>query len=177
MENSLELEVKILNYDLEKLKNDLLSKGGKYLNTEKQTNIYFNTEDEFLTDYEQLRIRITEFKDKKTHKELTFKKRLEDSTLRRNIELNTSIDDEKNLIETLSYLGYEEIKRACKIRETYDFKGQRIEFDKWDIDIFPYPYCEIEVDSEDKLKEILQELQIPEDKVSTKSIKELVDEL
>lgn len=172
----MELEVKILGFDLDELEKRVIDNGGEYKGIERQKNIYFNLKDHHLGEDEQLRIRITKYEDESIKREFTFKKNLTNSVLRENIELNTLINDEKDLYETLKFMGYEEIRVGYKTRKTYILDNQRVEFDEWDKETFPYAYSEIEVENEEKLKEILEKLAIDNKYVSTKSIEDLIKE-
>lgn len=66
---------------------------------------------------------------------------------------------------------------AEKIRKSYLLRGARIDLDRWEEAIYPEPYAEIEVDTEEKLDAILTWLSIDKAQVSTKSIRQLMAEM
>lgn len=169
-----ELEVKILGMDMGDLKKKVLELGAEKLSEEKQVNLRINSSRHPIDpEMGYLRLRRVEYMNGQGHKELTFKAKKENKVLRNYSEFTTRIENEEALLSILEILGYDQISRGEKHRESYGYKGARFDFDTWDKDSYPDPYMEIEVEDESQFKEIIQALEIPEENISRKSIGEL----
>lgn len=175
-----ELEVKILNMDLNDLESKIQALGATLISKEVQVNTLIDSKDNFIQDKLDSYMRIRETKSLLTNKvnfTLTMKKNIERDGIRENIEINTDIADKDSMLEILKALGYEVFKEGYKERTSYILGNVRFDLDKWDKETYPYPYMEIEVNHEDELEDMIKLLDIPREKISTKSIVELADEL
>lgn len=175
-----ELEVKVLGMDLDEIEKRILSLGGKLIAKEKQTNTLIDSTDRPIKESLDGYLRIRETKDLLNNQEkivITMKKSLDRNGLRDNIELSTEIKDKENMLNILRDLGYDKIEVGYKERKSYELMGARLDFDKWDMETYPYPYMEIEVDDIKHLHKITGVLEIPQDNISTKSIVQLRKEL
>lgn len=179
----LELEVKVLNMDLEKLEKKIKSLGGVLRAHERQTNFIIDNEarhiQEKLDSYLRIREKVNLLDGRET-KTLTFKKNLKGETLRENMEINVGIDsqeEKENILKILSLLGYEIISIGYKDRLSYKLDNIRFDLDTWDEKTYPYPYMEIEVERKEDLDKALDLLEIPRENVSSKSIVELKKEI
>ena len=175
----LEQEVKIIGADLENIETYLKNNGGIYLGEEDQVNILINSKSHPIkssTGY--FRIRETHFVERNEDEiELTFKERIKDNNLRKSVEHTVVINELEPMIETLRLLGYDSFDSTKKNRRSYTYKGARFDFDTHEKSVLPYPYLEIEVEDKNKLDELLKELNIKDEFVSTLSIKELIEKI
>lgn len=175
-----ELEVKVLGIDVEEMERRVISLGGRLIANEIQTNsLIDSTQDPIKVKVDAyLRIRETkDLQDNAMTTVLTLKKNLSREGLRDNIELTTEIEDKNIMLEILKNLGYDKMEVGYKKRKSYSLLGARLDLDRWDKDTYPFPYMEIEVRDMKHLNEITKVLDIPQDKISTKSIVQLRKEL
>ena len=175
-----ELEVKVLGIDLDKMESKVISLGGTLIANEIQTNTLIDSTERPIKGYIDAYLRIRETKDLLENKEnilFTLKKSLDKNGLRDNIELTTEIKDKDMMLEILKNLGFDKSEVGYKERKSYEFMEARLDFDKWDVDTYPFPYMEIEVKDMKHLNEITKALGIPQENISTKSIVQLRKEL
>lgn len=175
-----ELEVKILNIDPEEMEKKIVSLGGRLVAREKQTNTLIDSSERPIKSHMDAYLRIRETKEILSETRstvLTLKKNFKNRTVRENIELNIDIGDRETMLELLENLGYDRISIGYKERTSYTLMGARLDIDVWDGATYPYPYMEIEVDSEEALKKIVELLEISEDNISRLSIVELKNKL
>lgn len=171
-----EIEVKVLDIIPAEIEEKLIKLGGEKISKEKQTNYTFEPEDgEFTNGY--LRIRESYVDDKKQPIELTFKEVKTDQKVRINNEFTVHIDSVSMMTSILEKMGIKLKYKGDKERISYFYKGQRFDIDIWDEKTYPYPYMEIEFKNQTKIDEILEDLAIDKDKVTTKSISDLISEL
>lgn len=175
-----ELEVKVLGLDLDELEKKIIALGGKLIAKEVQVNTLIDSKDRPIKSYLDGYLRIRETSDllnDKVNVNLTLKKNINLEGVRDNVELNAKIEDKEILLQILKYLGFDDIEVGHKDRKSYELKGARFDFDKWDEATYPFPYMEIEVNSIKHLNEMAALLEIPQENISTKSIVELRKEL
>ncbi len=175
----MEREVKILNLDMEKFEELLLSKGAKILSEEEQVNITINSTIHPIDDFTgYMRIRIArDLINNTSYKEFTFKEQSLVKGVRVSKEHNVVIDNDEELIEILKLLGYDDFHYGKKHRKSYTYKNARIDLDTWDSKTYPYPYAEIEMEKEEDLEFFIEDLGINRENISYLSIKELRREL
>jgi adenylate cyclase class 2 len=172
-----EREVKVLGIDLEEFEARLLEKGAKLIRFEKQINLLFDPPVMEGTD-SYLRIRTS--RDLNSGEEssvLTLKVHESAEQVRTNTEFTTPVSDPETLSDILWLSGLGKPIHVEKIRKSYLLRGARIDLDRWEEAIYPEPYAEIEVDTEEKLDAILTWLSIDKAQVSTKSIRQLMAEM
>lgn len=172
-----EIEIKVLDIIPEELEQELIELGAEKIVKEKQVNYTFapkNAED-FDTGY--LRIRETYVGGKRESIELTFKEMKNSEDVRINNEFTTKIDSVTMMTQILDRIGVKIKYKGEKQRISYRYKGQRFDIDTWDKATYPHPYLEIEFTNQSKIDEILDDLGIDRDKVTTKSISDLISEL
>ena len=172
-----ELEVKLLYMDTERLQRQLEQKGAKKLGEEHQVNIRLDSSRHPIDpNHGYLRIRSVHSINGDEYHELTFKKQQSKEGLRNNIEYTVSIDHPKNALAIFENLGYDLQDRGKKHRISYIYQDARFDFDRWDDNTYPYPYVEIEVSHMEQLDMLLEEFSISKTHISTKSIAELKEE-
>ena len=174
-----ELEVKILNEDIEKIKKRAIALGAKKIAHEKQINTVISSSSfDLIEEDSYLRIRQLKDLDNNISKnQLTFKKKIQNDTVREHYEYTVEFDHVDRMKEILKNLQFDQMQEGFKERYSYEFQGARLDFDYWDEKTYPYPYMEIEVKNQKDLKEIIELLEISEENISTKSITQLQQEL
>lgn len=164
-----EIEIKILGYSLDQLKNIVENLGAKFQGVEEQSNYRFETPN--VNEDSYLRLRVTD-----KYSEFTFKKRLGSVGARTNSELTTKIDDPEVFLQIMDAIGMN-YSLQKKTRYKYLLDSFVFDIDEWDKEVYPYPYLEIEAACQEDLDQILARLNIPKENISTKSIGELINEL
>lgn len=171
-----EIEVKVLGIVPEEIEEKLISLGAEKVCRELQKNYTFEPESgEFEKGY--LRIRESTVDGKKSPIELTFKEVKGDEEVRINNEFTVHIDSVSMMTSILDKMGVKLKYKGDKERISYRYKGQRFDIDIWDKNTYPHPYMEIEFTNQSKIDEILDDLNISKDMVTTKSISDLISEL
>ena len=171
-----EIEVKVLNIDLDEMEKKLISLGAEKADFEVQTNYTFIPKDgEFDNGY--LRIRESKPVEGEKKIDLTFKEVENNTDFRVNKEFTVSIDSVSMMTKILEHCGIVLQYKGDKERKSYTYKGQRFDLDTWDKKTYPYPYMEIEFTNQTKIDEILDDLEISRDNVTTDSITELREKL
>lgn len=175
-----ELEVKILNVDLEEMEKKIISLGGRLIAKEVQVNTLIDSTTKPIKESINAYLRIRETKDLLNNKSditLTLKKIVSTQGLRENIEMNSQVENKETILQIFKELGYDKIEEGFKERKSYSLQNARFDLDIWDEKTYPYPYMEIEVESQEDLDKIIKLLNIPKENISTKSIMELKNEL
>ncbi|MBP1925793.1 adenylate cyclase class 2 [Sedimentibacter acidaminivorans] len=171
-----EREVKVLNIDKDEIEKKLKKIGAVLLKDEEQTNIRFDTDNNYLKETYNgyLRIRTTKnLLDGKVKNTLTFKKSISRDKMRVNEETETEISNCEETIKILEFLGYNKKRPGYKHRRSYSYDHIIFEIDTWDKDTYSKPYLEIEMSSEDELEKAIKLLQLDRKQITTKSIFEL----
>jgi len=171
-----EREVKVLNIDKDEIEKKLKDMGAALLKDEEQTNIRFDTSDNFLKETHNgyLRIRTTKnLLDGKIKNTLTFKKSISRDKIRVNEETETEISNCEETMKILEILGYNKKRPGYKHRRSYSYDNIVFEIDTWDKDTYPKPYLEIEVSSEGDIEKAVKLLDLDIKQITTKSIDEL----
>ncbi|NLY20932.1 MAG: class IV adenylate cyclase [Tissierellia bacterium] len=176
-----EREVKLLGIDLDELEQKLISNGAVLLTKEYQENILIDSTTHPVKNFSDsyMRIRVNKDLVKNTTKNIyTLKERVfTESGIRESVEHSILIEDVNGLLEILNKLGYDLVERGYKDRTSYILDNCRIDLDTWDKETYPYPYAEVEVQDKGSIEKLLKKLNIDERHISTKSIKQLKDEL
>lgn len=175
-----ELEVKILNIDLEEMEKLIISLGGTLIAKEVQVNTLIDSTERPIKESINAYLRLRETKDllnNKSDMTLTLKKIISTEGLRENIEMNSRVDNKEAILNIFKELGYDILEEGYKERKSYNLHNARFDLDIWDEKTYPFPYMEIEVESQEALDKIIQLLGISETNISTKSIMELKSEL
>ena len=171
-----EIEVKVLGIVPEEIESKLINLGGKKVCRQLQTNYTFEPENgEFEKGY--LRIRESTVDGKKSPIELTFKEVKDDEEVRINNEFTVHIDSVSMMTSILEKMGIKLKYKGEKERISYRYKGQRFDIDTWDEKTYPHPYMEIEFTNQSKIDEILDDLELDKEMVTTRSISDLISEL
>lgn len=173
-----EIEVKVLNIDIEKMREKLESLGADLINHEFQKNYTFIPKGSYGFEEGYLRVRETTHKDNGEKEiELTFKEVKNVDDVRINNEYTTHIDSVTMMNRILEHIGMELQYSGEKERISYRYKNQRFDLDIWDKETYPEPYMEIEFSNQSKIDEIIDDLGIDRKNVTNKSITELREDL
>lgn len=175
-----ELEVKILNVDINEIEAKLKKLNAVLIKKELQINTLIDSYEQPIERVADGYLRIRESKDLVNNTNtttMTFKKNIKNKGIRENIEYNVGIENQDAMVEILKVLGYNDIKIGYKERTSYRLNDVSVEIDIWDKETYPHPYVEIEVESQERLYEIINQLDISRENISTKSILELRKEL
>lgn len=171
-----EIEVKVLNIDIDEVKNRLINIGAVLIKHELQTNKLFDVEDKLAILGANSYLRLRKIEDKLNSVEsyeLTLKENIPNQKARENIETNVIIDNEENLLKILSVLGVSVEQIGYKERVSYKINNVLVEIDIWDKETYPNPYLEIEGEDIDSIYKTLDLLGLSRENVTTKSILEL----
>lgn len=153
-----ELETRIVDIDVDAIKNILLSNGAEKVKMENQINDIYDFEDgRLLAEKGYARIRtVNDMLNNKIIYFMTTKKMLSQERFKV-MEENEVIIDNKNMGEGIfKSLGLALKESNKKYRESYKLHDCLIEIDINDKIFCPFPYLEIETTSEDKLEKVVK---------------------
>ena len=149
----MELETRIIDIDVDNIRNILTSNGAQKVKSEDQVNDIYDFEDgRLLAKKGYARIRTVEDRlNKKTVYYMTTKKMISQDKFKV-MEENEVIIDNKEMGEGIfKSLGLILKESSKKYRESYRLFDSLVEIDINDKSFCPFPYIEIETDSEEKL--------------------------
>lgn len=173
-----ELETRIVDIDVDKIRKILKDIGAKKVKEEYQTNNIYDFDDNRLLNAKgYARIRITD--DRLNNKEvvyMTTKKMLSQDTFKVMEENETIVEDKEAASKIFTSLGLSLKQSIKKYRESYKIMDSLIEIDINDKSFCPFPYLEIETSSEEKLKKILDLIGYTIEDTTSKTIYELLEE-
>ena len=173
-----ELETRIIKIDVDAIRKILINNGGVKVKEENQVNdIYDFNDGRLLAKKGYARIRtIDDLLNNKTVYYMTTKKMLSQDTFKVMEENETIIEDKKAGEGIFKSLGLELHESIKKYRESYKLKDGLVEIDINDKSFCPFPYIEIETDSEEKLEKIVKMLGYEMNDTTSKTIYELIAE-
>jgi len=173
-----ELETRVVDIDVDKIREILNNIGAEKVKEEYQINNIYDFEDNRLLNAKgYARIRITD--DRLNNKEvvyMTTKKMLSQGTFKEMEENETIVEDKEAASKIFTSLGLSLKQSIKKYRESYKIGDSLVEIDINDKNFCPFPYLEIETYSEDRLKEILNILGYTIEDTTSKTIYELLEE-
>ncbi|MCR1972224.1 class IV adenylate cyclase [Clostridium cochlearium] len=171
-----ELEVKILNIDLEDIRNKVNLLNCKNVKKENQINKIFDFKDNTLLKQQgYARIRIVEDLLLNCNRYyMTVKKILSQSKFKIMDEHEIEISNDKEGENIFKALGLQMNQCIRKYRESYKYKDSLIEIDINDKSFCPFPYIEIESPNEKELEEIVNLLGYSIEDTTSKNIYELI---
>ncbi|MBD7910275.1 MULTISPECIES: CYTH domain-containing protein [Clostridium] len=173
-----ELETRIIKIDVAHIRHILLESGAKKVKEENQTNDIYDFEDgRLLNNKGYARIRtIDDLLNKREIYFMTTKKLLSQGRFKE-MEENEVIVDNKIAAEGIyTSLGLVLKQSIKKYRESYELEDGLVEIDINDTTFCPFPYIEIETDSEEKLERIVKLLGYNMEDTTSKTIYELIEE-
>ena len=155
-----ELETRIVDIDVDDIREKLLSLGGKKVKSEDQVNEIYDFEDGRLLSAKGY-ARIRTVTDRLSNKEITFmttKKMLSQDTFKVMEENETIVMDAEMSRKIFLSLGLELKESIKKYRESYKLENALVEIDINDKSFCPFPYIEIETDSIENLEKVVTSL-------------------
>lgn len=173
-----ELETRIIDIDVDSMREKLKSLGAKMIKSENQINDIYDFEDErLLKDKGYARIRtVNDLINSKEIIFMTTKKMLSQGKFKE-MEENEVIVDNKTMAEGIfKSLGLKLHQSIKKYRESYEILDGLVEIDINDKEFCPFPYIEIETSSEQSLQNILDLIGYTMEDTTSKTIYQLIDE-
>ena len=173
-----ELETRIIKIDVAGIRKLLISNGVEKVKEENQVNDIYDFEDgRLLEEKGYARIRtVDDLLHNKTIIFMTTKKMLSQGKFKE-MEENEVIVDNKEAAEGIyKSLGLVLKQSIQKFRESYKLEDGLFEIDINDKNFCPFPYIEIETDSEEKLERIVKLLGYTMEDTTSKTIYQLIEE-
>ncbi|MHA2071182.1 MAG: class IV adenylate cyclase [Candidatus Thorarchaeota archaeon] len=165
-ESRFEVEVKIPLQETEQLRVALLDIGGKRLNTETQTDAYYDHPcRSFLKTDEAIRIRSRQLHPD-AHSvidpsmpliEMTYKGPKVDPLSKTRVELSVGLDDERTTGLILKQLGFKAVGEIKKVRSFYSIRGVMVSIDDV-LDVGQFLELERVVDDENEIEEAREDI-------------------
>ena len=171
-----EIETRILDIDVEEIRQKLLSINALKVKQENQINNIYDFSDKRLIKNKGY-ARIRTIKDELTNSTMyyiTTKKLISQEKYKIMDEHETEIKDEVAAIGIFEALGLQLIQSIKKYRESYKYKNTLIEIDINEKDFCPFPYIEIESADEHELEEVLTLLGYSIEDTTSKTIYEIL---
>ena len=174
----MELETRIVDIDVDNIRNILTSNGAEKVKSEDQVNDIYDFEDgRLLAKKGYARIRTVEDRlNKKTVYYMTTKKMISQDKFKV-MEENEVIIDNKEMGEGIfKSLGLTLKESNKKYRESYKIFDSLVEIDINDKNFCPFPYLEIETDSKEKLDKVVKLLGYTIEDTTSQTIYEILSE-
>lgn len=172
-----ELETRIMDIDVDKMRDILLENGAIKVKSEDQINDIYDFEDGHLLaqkGYARIRTVNDKLNDKVVYF-MTTKKMLSQGRFKVMEENETIIDNKKMGEGIFKSLGLILKESNKKYRESYKLNDCLIEIDINDKSFCPFPYLEIETTSEEKLESIVKLLGYTLDDTTSETIYEILE--
>ena len=153
-----ELETRIVDIDVDDIRNKLISLGAEKVKSEDQINEIYDFEDGRLLaakGYARIRTTVDRIKGKETVF-MTTKKMLSQDTFKVMEENEVIVDNKEMARKIFTSLGLKLQESISKYRESYKIHNSLVEIDINDKSFCPFPYLEIETTSIEKLEEIVK---------------------
>ncbi|WP_027631635.1 class IV adenylate cyclase [Clostridium hydrogeniformans] len=171
-----EIETRIININVEDMRNKLSSLKAIKVKEENQINHIFDFKDgRLLKDKGYARIRVIEdLLKNETRYYMTTKKMISQEKYKVMEENETLIASGDEGINIFKSLGLELVESIKKYRESYKYKNTLVEIDINDKSFCSFPYIEIESPSEEELLSVLKLLGYTLEDTTSKTIYELI---
>lgn len=173
-----ELETRIVDINVENIRNLLLSNGAQKVKVEDQINDIYDFEDgRLLAKKGYARIRtVNDLLNNKVVYFMTTKKMLSQDRFKVMEENEVIIDNKKMGEGIFKSLGLVLKESNKKYRESYKLNDCLIEIDINDKSFCPFPYLEIETSSEEKLENIVKLLGYTLEDTTSQTIYDILSE-
>lgn len=171
-----ELETRILDIDVENIKEKLTSLNCEKVKMENQINRIYDFEDRRLLNskgYARIRTIEDMINDSTIHY-MTVKQMISQEKYKIMNEHETIIESAEEGENIFKALGLKLIQAIRKYRESYKYKNTLIEIDINEKSFCPFPYIEIETFYEDELKEVVNLLGYKMEDTTSKTIFEIL---
>lgn len=173
-----ELETRIIKIDVAACRNILINNNAKKVKSENQINDIYDFEDgRLLSKKGYARIRtIDDLINNKRVIYMTTKSLISQDTFKV-MEENEVIVDNKGAAENIfTSLGLIQVRSITRYRESFELEDGLVEIDINDKNFCPFPYIEIETDSEEKLERIVKLLGYRLEDTTSKTIYDLIED-
>ncbi|MDP4177222.1 MAG: CYTH domain-containing protein [Bacillota bacterium] len=173
-----EMEIKIININLDDIKEKMNTIGAPKVKSENQINKIFDFPDKRLLKnkgYARIRI-VQDMLHNTTIYYMTTKKMLSQEKYKVMDECETEIKDGEQGENIFKALGLELLRSIQKYRESYQYKNTLIEIDINEKSFCPFPYLEIESEDENELQEVVKLLGYTMEDTTSKTIHEILNE-
>lgn len=173
-----ELETRIVDIDVDNIRNILISNGAEKVKSEDQVNDIYDFEDgRLLSQKGYARIRtVKDLLNNKVVYYMTTKKMLSQERFKVMEENETIIDNKEAGEGIYKSLGLVLKESNKKYRESYKLNDCLIEIDINDKSFCPFPYVEIETTSEENLEKIVKLLGYTLDDTTSQTIYDILSE-
>jgi adenylate cyclase, class 2 len=146
-----EIEVKILDIDVEDIRNKLLTLGAEKIFDGEVHAFAFDLPNNNFHENGSF-VRVRKVGDKA---ELCFKGKKEDSQFKSQEEIEVNVSEFMTTVKILENIGLKKFHDGKKHRESYKIENTRFEIDNWEkVD----PFLEIEAPTEEIVKEYVEKL-------------------
>lgn len=174
----LEIETRILDIDINIIKEKLSNINAVKVKDENQiNNIYDFADRRLLNAKGYARVRTIEDRlNNKIYYYMTTKKLISQEKYKIMEENEVEVDNPVTAENILKSLGLELIQSIRKHRESFKYKNTLVEIDINDKSFCPFPYIELESSSEEELKEIVELLGYSMKDTTSKTIYEILGE-
>ena len=173
-----ELETRIIKIDVASIRKLLISNGAEKVKEENQVNDIYDFEDGRLLEQKGY-ARIRTVDDLLHNKKIIFmttKKMLSQGKFKEMQENEVIVDNKEAAEGIYKSLGLVLKQSIQKFRESYKLEDGLVEIDINDKNFCPFPYIEIETDSEEKLERIVKLLGYTMEDTTSKTIYQLIEE-
>lgn len=153
-----ELETRIVDIDVDDIRNKLTSLGAEKVKSEDQVNEIYDFDDGRLLaakGYARIRTTVDRIKGKETVF-MTTKKMLSQDNFKVMEENEVIVDNREMARKIFTSLGLKLQESISKYRESYKINDSLVEIDINNKSFCPFPYLEIETTSIEKLEEIVK---------------------
>ncbi|MBC8060792.1 MAG: CYTH domain-containing protein [Clostridiaceae bacterium] len=171
-----EIETKIINIDVEKLRIKLLQLNFKKVKQEDQINdIYDFNDRKLLANKGYARVRtVRDHLNNEDHYYMTVKKMVSQEKYKIMDEYEVEVLNPEESKNIFIALGLQLVHSIKKYRESYKYKETLVEIDINDIDYCPFPYIEIESTKEEELIEVVGLLGYKMEDTTSKTMNEIL---
>ena len=173
-----EIETKIIDIDVEKLRIKLLELNFKKVKQEDQINdIYDFADKRLLSSKGYARVRtVRDHLNNENHYYMTVKKMVSQEKYKIMDEYEVEVLDPVESKNIYISLGLQLVQSINKYRESYSYKDTLVEIDINDISYCPFPYIEIESATEEELIEVVSLLGYKMEDTTSKTMFEILND-
>jgi len=171
-----ELETKIIDIDINKIREQMIQFKAKKIKEENQINYIYDFPDKRLlqkSGYARIRA-IENLSDKESYYYMTVKKLISQTDYKIMEEHEVSISNLEEGRNILSALGLSLVEEIRKYRESYSIFDTLVEIDINDKSYYPIPYIEVEGKSEEAIKRVVNLLGYDMSQTTSKTIHQLI---
>ena len=173
-----EIETRIIKIDVATIRNILINNNATKVKEENQINDIYDFKDSRLLNkkgYARIRT-VDDLLNNKRIIFMTTKILISQDTFRVMDENEVTVDDKEAAENIFTSLDLVKVRSITRYRESYELQDGLVEIDINDKNFCPFPYIEIETDSEEKLERIVNLLGYKLEDTTSKTIYELIED-